>query len=129
MKQIFQKKKKIKKVKATKKNLKKTASSPGQDLHPDWDRFRGTMLYPLSCVTNGLYTARNKWAKILRNKCFDSKMLDLMMLKLSGISMHVLNLIAEEKGKLANKWKTTFCSVMKGNMGIQKHSKLFVSLV
>ena len=28
---------------------RKTASSPGQDLHPDWDRFRGTMLYPLSC--------------------------------------------------------------------------------
>ena len=28
---------------------KKTASSPCQDLHPDWDRFRGTMLYPLSC--------------------------------------------------------------------------------
>ena len=42
--------------------------------------------------------------------------------------MHVLNLIAEEKSKLANKWKTTFCSLMKGNMGIQKHSKLFVSL-
>ena len=42
--------------------------------------------------------------------------------------MHILNLIAEEKSKLANKWKTTFCSLMKGNMGIQKHSKLFVSL-
>ena len=25
------------------------ASPPEQDLHPDWDRFRGTMLYPLSC--------------------------------------------------------------------------------
>ena len=50
------------------------------------------------------------------------------MLKLSSIPMHVLNLIAEEKSKLANKWKTTFCSLMKGNMGIQKHSKLFVSL-
>ena len=64
------------------------ASSPEQDLHPDWDRFRGTMLYPLSCgelamkgeqilrlyVTSGLCTARNKWAKILKNKCFDSKM-------------------------------------------------------
>ena len=33
--------------KKTKQN--KTASSPGQDLHPDWDRFRGPMLYPLSC--------------------------------------------------------------------------------
>ena len=31
------------------KKKKKTASSPEQDLHPDWDRFRGTMLYPLSC--------------------------------------------------------------------------------
>ena len=51
------------------------------------------------------------------------------MFKLSSIPMHVLNLIAEEKGKLANKWKTNFCSVMKGNMSIQKHSTLFVSLV
>ena len=34
---------------AKKKKKKKTASSPDQDLHPDWDRFRGTMLYPLSC--------------------------------------------------------------------------------
>ena len=32
-----------------KKRKKKKASSPEQDLHPDWDRFRGTMLYPLSC--------------------------------------------------------------------------------
>ena len=50
------------------------ASPPVQDLHPDWDRFRGTMLYPLSCgelavpkeqilrlyVTSELRTARNK---------------------------------------------------------------------
>ena len=50
------------------------ASPPEQDLHPDWDRFRGTMLYPLSCgelaipkeqilrlyVTSELRTARNK---------------------------------------------------------------------
>ena len=35
--------------KKIKKILKKTASSPEQDLHPDWDRFRGTMLHPLSC--------------------------------------------------------------------------------
>ena len=66
--------------KTLKKNLKiyiykrKTASFPGQDLHPDWDRFRGSMLYPLSCgelamkgeqilrlsVTSGLCTASNK---------------------------------------------------------------------
>ena len=53
--------------------MKKTASSPEQDLHPDWDRFRGTMLYPLSCgelaingekilrlyVTSSVHTARN----------------------------------------------------------------------
>ena len=32
-----------------KKIQQKTTSSPEQDLHPDWDRFRGTMLYPLSC--------------------------------------------------------------------------------
>ena len=31
------------------KRKKKTASFPGQDLYPDWDRIRGTMLYPLSC--------------------------------------------------------------------------------
>ena len=34
---------------AKKEKKKKTASSPDQDLHPDWDRFRGTVLYPLSC--------------------------------------------------------------------------------
>ena len=69
------------------KKKKKTASSPDQDLHPDWDRFRGTMLYPLSCgelamkgeqmlrwyVTSGVRNARNKWTKILRKKGFDSK--------------------------------------------------------
>ena len=36
-------------LKKLKKKKKKKASSPEQDLHPDWDRFRGTMLYPLSC--------------------------------------------------------------------------------
>ena len=54
--------------------MKKTASPPEQDLHPDWDRFRGSMLYPLSCgelvmngeqilrinVTTGAPTARSK---------------------------------------------------------------------
>ena len=89
MKQIFQKKNKTKQNKK-----KKPASSPCQDLHPDWDRFRGTMLYPLSCgelamngeqilrlyVASGLCTARNKWAKILRNKCFDSKITSLQKL-------------------------------------------------
>ena len=70
------------------------ASPPEQDLHPVWDRFRGTMLYPLSCgelamngeqilrlyVASGLCSARNKWAKILRNKCFDSKITSLQKL-------------------------------------------------
>ena len=51
------------------------------------------------------------------------------MLKLSSIPMHVLNLIAEEKGKLTSKWRTTFCSAMKGKIGMQKHFTLFVSLV
>ena len=41
-------KKNVKKKTIKNKN-QKTASSPEQDLHPDWDRFRGTMLYPLSC--------------------------------------------------------------------------------
>ena len=62
---------------------KNTASPPGQDLHPDWDRFRGTMLYPLSCgelamkgkqiirlhATSGLCT------------CFDSKITLLQKLR------------------------------------------------
>ena len=68
-------KKKLKKIKKyIYIYIRKTASSQGQDLHPDWDRFRGTMLYPLSCgelamkgeqilrlsVTSGLCTASNK---------------------------------------------------------------------
>ena len=40
-------------------------------------------------------------------------LLDLIMLKLSSVPMSILNLRVWEKGKLANKWKTTFCSVMK----------------
>ena len=69
------------------KKKQKTASSPDQDLHPDWDRFRGTVLYPLSCgelamkgeqmlrwyVTSGVRNARNKWTKILRKKGFETK--------------------------------------------------------
>ena len=44
------KKRTFQKEKLKKKEIRyKTASSPEQDLHPDWDRFRGTMLYPLSC--------------------------------------------------------------------------------
>ena len=76
-----------KEIKQQKKKKKKTASSPDQDLHPDWDCFCGTMLYPLSCgelamkgeqmlrwyVTSGVRNARNKWTKILRKKGFDSK--------------------------------------------------------
>ena len=63
-----------------KKKKKKKASSPEQDLHPDWDRFRGTMLYPLSCgelamnaeqilrlyVTSGARNARNNCTEIMR---------------------------------------------------------------
>ena len=43
--------------------------------------------------------------------------------------MPILNLIAEKKGKLSNKWKRTFCSVMKEKMSVQKHSRQFLSLV
>ena len=82
-----QKKKMKKEIKAKQKRKKKKASSPCQDLHPDWDRFRGTILYPLSCgelamkgeqmlrsyVTSEVRTARNKWTKILMKKGFDSK--------------------------------------------------------
>ena len=63
-----------------KKLKKKKASSPEQDLHPDWDRFRGTMLYPLSCgelamngeqilrlyVTSGARNARNNCTEIMK---------------------------------------------------------------
>ena len=41
------KKKNLKKKKQT--NKQKPASTPEQDLHPDWDRCRATMLYPMSC--------------------------------------------------------------------------------
>ena len=74
-------KKKVKKERAN----NKTASSPEQDLHPDWDRFRGTILYPLSCgelalkedilrlhLTSGVPTARNKCTNLLRKKHFYS---------------------------------------------------------
>ena len=44
-----EKKQNIKKKDKKRNQTKRTASSPCQDLHPDWDRFRGTMLYPLSC--------------------------------------------------------------------------------
>ena len=37
-------KKDVKKNYKNKKKNQKTASSPDQDLHPDWDRFRGTTL-------------------------------------------------------------------------------------
>ena len=81
--------KKKKKKKEIEQKKKKTASSPGQDLHPDWDRFRGTMLYPLSCgelAMNGeqilikLYVAsgertRNKHTESLcKTKCSHFKM-------------------------------------------------------
>ena len=53
----------------------------------------------------------------------------LDLIKLNSVPVPILNLIAEEKGKLSNKWKRTFCSVMKEKMNIQKHSRLFLSLV
>ena len=44
------KKKTIKNYKKKKKKKQtKNGKLPEQDPHPDWDRFRGTMLYPLSC--------------------------------------------------------------------------------
>ena len=46
--QIIEKRKIFKKKQKTNKETK-TASSPGQDLYPDWDRIRSLMLYPLSC--------------------------------------------------------------------------------
>ena len=58
--------------------MKKTAGSPEQDLHPDWDRFHGTMLYPLSCgelAMNGEQTLRlyvTSWVHTAKNKCIKS---------------------------------------------------------
>ena len=80
-KKINHRKKKDKKNR-TKKN--KTASPPVQDLHPDWDRFRGTMLYPLSCgelamngeqilitlyVTSGERTRNKRTKSLCKTKC------------------------------------------------------------
>ena len=111
-------KKKWKKKSNSKKiKKKKTASSPDQDLHPDWDRFRGTMLYPLSCgelAMNGeqilitLYVTsvertRNKRTKSpCKTKCSHFKITFLKtvrclikqsMSKFSSVSMHNLNLV------------------------------------
>ena len=80
-KQIIEKKKDKKEIEQKKK---KTASSPVQDLHPDWDRFRGTMLYPLSCgelamigeqilitlyVTSGERTRNKRTKSLCKTKC------------------------------------------------------------
>ena len=74
----------IEKKKIKMKTNKKTASSPCQDLHPDWDRFRGTMLYPLSCgelamngeqilitlyVTSGERTRNKRTESLCKTKC------------------------------------------------------------
>ena len=47
--QIIEKRKIFKKKQKNKQRNKKPASSPGQDLYPDWDRIRGPVLYSLSC--------------------------------------------------------------------------------
>ena len=114
---IARKKNKSSKKKIKMKTNKKTASSPCQDLHPDWDRFRGTMLYPLSCgelAMNGeqilitLYVTsvertRNKRTKSpCKTKCSQFKITFLQtvrclikqsMSKFSSVSMHNLNLV------------------------------------
>ena len=82
---LEKKKQNIKKKKIKKEiKQKKTASSPCQDLHPDWDRFRGTMLYPLSCgelamneeqilitlyVTSGERTRNKRTKSLCKTKC------------------------------------------------------------
>ena len=46
----LEKEKNLPRRKIKKKDIRhKMASSLEQDLHPDWDRFRGIMLYLLSC--------------------------------------------------------------------------------
>ena len=79
-----EKKTKHKKKDKKRNQTKRTASSPCQDLHPDWDRFRGTMLYPLSCgelamngeqilitlyVTSGERTRNKRTKSLCKTKC------------------------------------------------------------
>ena len=115
---IARKKNKSSKKKRLKwKQTKKTASSPCQDLHPDWDRFRGTMLYPLSCgelamngeqilitlyVTSGERTRNKRTKNLCKTKCSHFKITFLQtvrcltkqsMSKFSSVSMHNLNLV------------------------------------
>ena len=110
--------KKKRKKKEIEQKKKKTASSPGQDLHPDWDRFRGTMLYPLSCgelamngeqilitplyVTSGERTRNKRTKNLCKTKCSHFKITFLQtvrcltkqsMSKFSSVSMHNLNLV------------------------------------
>ena len=63
------------KIKKRSKQIKKQkpASTPEQDVHPDWDRSRATILYTLSCgeilsllVTSGARTARKSCKQIMR---------------------------------------------------------------
>ena len=70
---IILKNKKINKKKKKQTNKQKPASTPEQDLHPDWDRCRATMLYPMSCgeilsllVTSGAHTARKTCTQSIR---------------------------------------------------------------
>ena len=84
-----------------------------RDLHPNWDRFRGTLLYPLSCgelamngewilrinITTGAPTARSKCTKIVwKTQFFDQKKTLLQKLscliyniQFSSILMQVLD--------------------------------------
>ena len=81
--------------------MKKTASSPEQDLHPDWDRFRGTMLYPLSCGEHLICNILRSYCK--EQVCKDSVeevfwpyndfttktlLFDLGMFRFSKVPMH-----------------------------------------
>ena len=114
---IARKKTNHRKKKDKNENKQKKASSPCQDLHPDWDRFRGTMLYPLSCgelAMNGeqilitlhvtsVERTRNKRTKSpCKTKCSHFKITFLKtvrclikqsMSKFSSVSMHNLNLV------------------------------------
>ena len=70
---IHKNKNKIKKKRSKQTNKQKPASTPEQDLHPDWDRSRPTMLYPMSCgeilsllVASGAPIARKSCTQIMR---------------------------------------------------------------
>ena len=62
---IHKNKNKIKKKRSKQTNKQKPASTPEQDLHPDWDRSRATMLYPMR---GNFKLISSKWSTYCKEK-------------------------------------------------------------